>query len=431
MVKQNLWFRLPLAILTLIAVGLTQSSSISPASLTTSMLRNEIVISDLVRNEYRPQIAYNSIHDEYLVVWEYLSPGDQHSVFATRVSANGRLLGTFNVAPNPYDRGFPDVAYDPIHDRYLVVFSYDSRGDGSDWDINGRFIPWNGPDPELSEFGICIWSSNQLYPSVAFASSSQEFLVTWTNAPDSLPTYISARRVFSAGGFPAGDGFTVSSGTASRAFSDVAYNLARDEYLVTWSVVKSSSNLDIAGMRLDASGQFLAGGDPYQIGEFTIAGWPACEELPAVTACHDSDQYMVAWQSDQDTGGVDYAIYARFLSGEAVPGTVHLISDTTLPQIYPDIACDAFGKQYLLTWSNHYLDGESGIWARFAYPNGTLDPEFEVVGPKYHESRVNGAVMGGRRNFLTAWEHVKDGGASLDIHGRLIGYFLYLPLVIK
>lgn len=431
MVKQSIWFRLPLAILTLIAIGLTQSYSISPASLTTSMLRNEIVISDYVANEYNPKIAYNAVHNEYLVVWEYIWPGGQRDVFATRVSANGSILGIFNVAPEPYDQMSPDVAYDPVHDRYLVVFAYDFKGDGSDWDIYGRFIPWNGPDPNLIDFAICTWSNNQGYPSIAFGYSAQEFLVTWTNVPFSQPSYISARRVFAGGGFPPGDAFTVSSGTEFRVFSDIAYNLARNEYLVIWSVVKSSSNLDIAGIRLDASGQFLAGGDPYQIGEFTIAGWPACEELPAVAACHGSDQYMVTWQSDQDTAGVDYAIYARFLSGGAVPGIVHLISDTTLPQIYPDIACDAFGKQYLLTWSDQYEGGELGIWARFVHPNGMMFPKFEVVAPNFQESRLNAAVMGGRTNFLAAWEHAQDGGASLDIHARLIGYFLYLPMVIK
>jgi len=38
------------------------------------------------------------------------------------------------------------VAYDPTNDRYLVVYIYDVNGDGSDYDLRGRLIPWNGPD---------------------------------------------------------------------------------------------------------------------------------------------------------------------------------------------------------------------------------------------------------------------------------------------
>lgn len=435
MVKQSLWFRLLLTILTVLTIGLTQSSSTSAASITSTNLGDEIVISDLSSADFRPKIAYNSIHDEYLVVWESAwaeLPGYPHYVYAQRVSANGRLLDKFLVASNINSQQMePAVAYDSIHDRYLVVFTYNSLGDGISWDIYGRFLPWNGPSSGLLDFAICTWASDQRHPSIAFAQSAQEFLVTWTAVSSGQPSYISARRILSAGGFPAGDAFTVSSGTEYRNFSDVAYNLAQNEYLVTWQIDKGSDNFDIAGVRLDASGQPLSGGDSYQIGEFSIAGWPDREILPAVAACHDADQYLVAWQSDVGTEGTDYAIYARYLSGGAVLGSIHLVRNTISPQIHADISCDAYGTKYLLTWSEKYASGASGIWARFAYPVETLDPAFEVVAPGPLTDRLHPTVIGGKRYFLTAWEHYRDGNTNLDIHGRLIGFFLYLPIVIK
>jgi hypothetical protein len=39
-------------------------------------------------------------------------------------------------------------------------------------------------------------------------------------------------------------------------------------------------------------------------------------------------------------------------------------------------------------------------------------------------------VAGGRSTYLAAWEHVRDGG-NRDIHGRLLGYFDYLPMITK
>lgn len=430
MTKYHLCFRIPLAILMLLTIGLMQSSSSSAASLIPTNLGDEIFISVRESDELRPKIAYNSVHDEYLVVWKNVWPGGHHDIYAQRISGSGRLLSWFAVASNTNSQRHPDVAYDPIRDRYLVVFVYDHHGDGSDWDINGRFIPWNGPDPGLLDFGICTWTSNQSSPSVAFANSAQEFLVTWTNSPGGVPYYVSAQRVYAAGGLH-GSGFTVSSGTEPRFESDVAYNLARNEYLVTYNLVKGSGNWDVAGVRLNASGQPLLGGNPHEIGEFTIAGWPDEENSPAIAACHNADQYMVTWRSDKGTGGADFAIYARYLSGEAVPGSVHLIADTTSLQFLPDIACDAFGKRYLLLWSDQYTSGNYGIWARFAYPNATLDPEFGVIVPGAQADRLFPAVAGGKANFMTAWEHERNGGTNRDIHGRLIGYFLYLPMVIK
>jgi hypothetical protein len=275
---------------------------------------------------------------------------------------------------------------------------------------------------------ICSFTSNQGHPVTAFAWAQQEFLVAWVNFPSGQPSYVSARRVFADGsGMPAGP-FVVSSGTESRDFTDVAYNLARNEYLVTWDVVKSGTGVDIYGIRLTATGTALTGGNSNVTGEFPIADWPAVEEKPAVSSC--GDQFLVAWQSDQDTGGTDYAIYGRYLTGEGVPGNVYEIVDTTLPQVNVDIACDANLRKYLLLWQDRYVGGEYGIWARFAYPSEFLDPDFEVVGPRSAADREYPAIAGGRTAFLTAWEHDRDGGTNLDIHGRLVPIpTLFNPLV--
>lgn len=413
----------------ILLLGLTFSASSSTQQIKSSFPTDMIAISTLVSNQYSPDIAYNSLHNEYLVVWENLWAGGGHDIYAQRVSTDGHLLSWFSVSTSAYSKMNPSVAYDPTHDRYLVVFAYDYDGTGRDWDIYGRFIPWNGPDAALTDFVICDWNSHQRRPVTAFALSQDEFLVTWTNAPDGQPTYISARRVYADGsGFPANP-FLVSSGPQNRDFQDVTYNLARNEYLVTWDVDQGSGNLDIYGIRLTATGSFLYGGNPFVLGEFPIAGWPDLEEHPSAAACYPFDQYLVAWHSDQGTGGADYAIYAYSLNGDAVPQTVALISDTTSPQLQVDLACNFQGNGYFIAWQDQYVSGEFGIWGRLAYPNGSLDPEFAVAAPRQAADRQYPAVAGGRSNYLAAWEHDQDFGVNVDIYGRLLGYFMYLPLV--
>ena len=431
--KKN--FRFPMIIVALLfTAGYTLSTSVIAPSALAASLGNEIVISESNGSKYSPAIAYNSKHDEYLVVWENVvwSTG-HHDIYAQRVSSAGKLLGgEFSVSTSSglNNQMNPSVAYDSVHDRYLVVFAYDFLRDGSDWDIYGRFIPWNGPDPGLSDFMICPWTSNQRRPVVAYGRTQEEFLVTWANAPSGQPTYISARRVFADGsGFPANP-FLVSSGPEDRDFQDVTYNLARNEYLVIWDVLKSGSGLDIYGIRLSATGSALTGGDPTVTGEFPIAGWPANEEKPKVAACSQADQYLVAWQSDQDTGGTDFAIYARYLNGNAVPGNVHMIADTTLPQLSVDLACNAGRQRYLLAWQDKYVGGEYGIWARLAYSDESLKPDFEVAGPRSAADREFPAVAGGRTSFMMAWEHDRDGGTKLDIHGRILRYSVNLPALL-
>jgi hypothetical protein len=395
------------------------------------ILSNDILISELVYDQYVPSVAYNSKHSEYLVVWENDWAGGHKDISATRVSAGGQVLASFTVITSSYRRTDPSAAYDPVNDRYLVVWAYDINGDGSDWNINGRFIPWSGPDASLTEFVICNWTSHQYRPVVAYGRAQEEFLVTWTNAPTGVSTYISARRVYANGtGFPA-NAFVVSSGSENRDYQDVTYNLHRNEYLVTWEVDKtgSGSSQDIYGIRLTAAGVALTGGNPSVTGEFPIAGWPAMEVRPAVAACDQVDQYLVGWQSDQEAA--NYAIYARWLDGDAVPGTVTEIDDTTGPEINVDVSCMASGKAFILAWQSMYTSSKYGILERPAYSNASLGTTIEIMPASWSETRTFPAIGAAGASFLVAWEHQRTSSSNFDIHGRLMLNALYLPVVAK
>lgn len=371
-----------------------------------AQLGNEIVVSEETGHEYSPAIAYNSNRDEYLVVWQ-----DAYDVVhGRRVLPSGQVLGRFVVAEGAYGKRQPSVAYDSIRDRYLVTWVYDYWGNGSDYDIFGRFIPWDGPSPSLHDFAVCDWTSNQARPAVVFAQAQNEYLVTWVNTPTGVASYISARRVWADGsGFPA-SGFAISSGPEDRDFPDVAYNLARNEYVVTWDANIGGGN--VYGVRLSATGSVLGGG------EFTLAGWPANEGRPSISACHRTDQYLVAWQSDQDTGGADWAIYGRYLDGDGVPGTVSMVDDTTAPEMEVDVSCDVGGWQYFLAWQTMYSSALYGVWGRVAYPDETMEPQFGIVQPGPSHHRWLPAVGGGRATFMTAWEHEEGFLGYRDIHGR-------------
>ena len=375
-----------------------------------AQLGPEIAISELPGNEYGPAIAYNTNHDEYLVVWH----DADDVIHARRVSPSGQVWGSFAVASNAYGKRQPSVAYDPARDRYLVTWIYDYWGNGTDFDIYGRFVPWDGPSASFTDFSICGWTNHQWRPAVAFARTQDEYLVVWMNdgASPGVASYISGRRVWADGsGFPVSP-FLISSGPEDRDFPDVAHNLARNEYLVAWDANIGGGN--IYGMRLSGTGTPLGGG------EFAIAGWPSNEGRPSVAACHGADQYLVAWESDQETGGSDWAIYGRYVSGGGVPGYVSMVDDTTAPELAVDVSCDAGGWQYLLAWQTMYASAWYGVWGRIAYPDETMEPQFGIVQPGPSHHRTEPAVGGGGGHFLTAWEHEAGFVVDRDIHGRLV-----------
>ena len=124
----------------LVVVSIFVSPSLDAASESA-----EIIVSAQDIDEYLPDAAYNSVRDEYLVVWHDSPPAQARSIKARRYTAAGSFLAEYVIAfeDSPLrDNAQPSVAYDPVNDRYLVVWVRDVFGDGSDWDVYGRIVPW-------------------------------------------------------------------------------------------------------------------------------------------------------------------------------------------------------------------------------------------------------------------------------------------------
>jgi hypothetical protein len=197
----------------------------------------------------------------------------------------------------------------------------------------------------------------------------------------------------------------------------VAYNLARNEYLVVYE-----NGVDIFGIRLTGNLGHNFGG------EFGIAGWPDTETHPAVAACHAADQYLVVWQSNQ--GVTKDAVYARFIGGNGAPGNVHLIDDATGQEREADVACNDAGNQYQIVWQKEYTNAKYGVWGRLMQPDGAQRLHDVLIPASSAGGRTEPAVAGGHTTYLTAWEHARDGTAYQDIHGRLASpEVLFLPLI--
>ena len=405
----------------------TQLSELVAASRTNEpYLGGEIVISALDNVQYDPSVAYNWKHDEYLVVWTNIWGGNQ-DIYAQRINGQGELISWFNVGPtaasNPYpnDRIAPSVAYDPVNDRYLIVWMYDINGDGSDWDIHGVFVNWNGPIQGQYQIIICDLTTQQDMPKVAYSRSQEEFMIVWMTTPSTGPTFISGRRMKASDGtfLSIGSDFTIDDVTDVRVHPEIAYNLARNEYLVVYDDTE-----DVFATRFTGTGAQLSGG------EFSIAGWPGAETMPSVAACNDTDQYLVTWQNNQPD------VYARFVSGDgSIDGAPILLDSTAVEEVYPQVACNSGGNQFLVVWQQQFssASGPYGIWGQFVNTDKTLGKSFGIITPTSGVSAqfTTPVVAGGLVNFLTVWEHDRAGTAFQDIHGQLIApNVAFLPLTL-
>ncbi len=408
-------FALATAVTSLL-LSLPTASLAADVSVPPGMGKN-LTISALDIKEYRPSVAYNSRHDEYLVVWHTTWSIGNRDIRGARVSGNGKVLDTFTVYEHDTKDSFqPTVAYDPVNDRYLVVWVFDMWGDGSDYDLYGRFIPWDGPDAAYLEFRICPFSSNQWTPRIAYGKTAKEFLVVWNNEyqDGSTPRYISSSRITAATGAIL-DSTTITHVGVNLFNPDVTYNAARDEYLLVYD-----DSSDIFAIRLSGTGNPIGG-------IFPIAEWDDQEKQPAVAACSDADQYLVAWESSVYSGG----IFARFVpgdvTGKADLGRTIQIDNTTSTEQHPDVACNRGGNLYAVVWEKMFTNGEFGAWGMLVQPDEKKGPAFSIADPGSAESRFWPRVAGGAVNFLASWEHERSGNPYQDIHSRLFTPYKKFP----
>jgi len=386
----------------------------------TTDLGPEQTISSEDYDQWKPDIAYNSLHKEYLIVWHDASPIFPRAIMGQRVDLEGNTIAQFTIAYEdtpPRDNARASVAYDPDDDVYLVAWSRDYFGDDSDWDIYGRIIPWDGPSPSQAQFSINGATRKQWHPRIAYGGTQGEFMVTWwTEGSGGVHSFCSAQRIAPTGTLVGSDITLPFSATEERVGPDIAYNQARNEYLIVYQRMDDAGG-NIYGVRLTGAGSVI-GGD-----HFGIAAWPDPETVPRVAASRVADEWAIVWQSADGTG--DTAIYARRMwvdgSGANLFATPVLISDTTSPERSPDIAAFSESREYLISFEARYTNLYYGILARTLNTQNTMGTEIDIRVPGTTSDRTSSAVAASPSGWLVAWEHDRDETPTYqDIHARAV-----------
>ena len=390
--------RIPVVLITVLA------ALAGAASLGAEAVGREVTVSALDNEKFLPAVAYNGDREEFLVVW-HNRWGSSRDVYGARLDRFGKVLDSFVLATGGYDRAQPAAAYDPAHDRYLVVWIYDYYGNGSDWDVYGRLVPWDGPEPGLSEFPIWDATDSQWNPKVAYSTGDDTFLVVWGNTAVGATATVSMRYVASDG-TPHYAGTVAGDATNDYLNPDLTYGQLRDEYLIAYEV----NGADIAVRRVDHTG--LLGS------EVMVAAWPDAESGPAVAACPGQDQWLVAWSNSAPD------VFARFLHGDAVvDGGPLTVTTAGGADDTPAVACLPGGGQYLVAWEGEFTGLRTGIIGRrLDTGKNFLAPEFQIR-PVYStqtRSSATPAVVGSEIGWSVAWVQEREGSTYSDIHARMV-----------
>jgi hypothetical protein len=152
---------------------------------TGNLLGSTIYISSDPGNVYasKGQAVYNPINGEWFVAYEAtnnLAGGDEQDIFGQRIASDGTMIGPYITLR--LKTGFqrdPHVAHDPVNNRYLVVWFHNT--DAIKRQIFCRLFDSLG-SPLGSELKLNEVDARENYdPRVAFNPVYNEYMVVWSD----------------------------------------------------------------------------------------------------------------------------------------------------------------------------------------------------------------------------------------------------------
>jgi len=262
------------------------------------------ISGDRPGTELYPAVAYNShaSHQDYLVVWE--DTVANVSVFARRVGATGVSGGSFAVADSATQTNWrPDVAYNLNHNEYLVVYT---RGTGTAADIYGRRVYNAGSGGLLPEEAIDTSANGQEYPAVAAyrLNNSTPYLVVYTDLWNDTAGDVRGYMCNVSG-----QAWTLLNIATVPGRQEMAPDIASSEllgYTVVWQQVVSG-DFDVHGRRVSGTGT-LSPAFEVSVGDRPLP--PGHDEaIPAVVG--GSPLALAVWH--ERAGTADWDVFGRFL----------------------------------------------------------------------------------------------------------------------
>jgi hypothetical protein len=384
------------------------------------------LIADQPVDTCTPAVAYNSQREEYLVVWGNARAACS-DIYGQRVSKNGTLIGPwFAIAAGcPEERLYSSVAYNSQHDEYLVVWQQYPASSSTTGDIYGqRISATGGLLGGAISIAVGAPGSARYDPAVAYASTEDKYLVVFGYYYPPTGYGIGA-RAFQSDGSPWGSAFGIEPSPSMGMIAvswDLAYNRLRNEFLVVW-MWENGSQLDIRGRRVKMSGGAGTLGDAFWIST------DATEEYyPTVAAVlrPPDGQYLVVWVRQLSSGDTD--IWAQRVTGV---GTLEsgplIISISPSDEWGPAVAGKDSNRTYLVAWGRT-LPSSIELFGVTVSSDGTRGGERHLGGPAGYHPVVSSGPSG---DFLVAFDNLPSGAPNRDIYGLLWGNRVYLPLVLR
>jgi hypothetical protein len=400
-----------------------QGISMAPGGLN----RYDLNVSAPLGSQENPRVAYNPNAQQFFVVWQdgRQNRANEWDIYGQIVLTSGIPI-TDNIVVQNEEHALmePAVAYSTISNTYLVVWDDQYGGD-----VESRVVRADGTLGTAQDvFGGAITVTQ---PAIAYNSAANEYLVVFAYRASATNQDIYGQRV-APNGTLNGTAFPICNDATNQSNPDVVYNAADDEYLVVWYDERNggSKPWDIYGQRVTASGTVTVTGDPIMI---SIATGDQYD--PSVTWNSDDDEYLVVWRDGRNFGTNGYDIYGQRIDADGIPrGEVPIVT-TNGTQTAPHANYIVTLKRYFVTWADdrNAVPPTWDIYGQNVNPDGSLNGGLvQFFAFSDDQQRPDGDFSPEANRGLTVWQDRRNG-TTYKIYGRIKAprFPVYLPLVLR
>jgi hypothetical protein len=266
-----------------------------------SFFDENFVVCSQGNDQDQPSVAYDSANQRYLVVWhDYRNGNSNQDIYGQLLNINGAAIGTpsdtnFFISNAANDEDAPSVAYDSVNQRYLVVWQ-DNRNINQD--IYGQIVNADGSFFN-GNFAVCNEGEYQDDPSVAYDSANQRFLVAWQDNRNGGEGNIYGQLVNAGGSLyntASNTNFVISNAAGGGEYNpSVAYDSTNKRFLVAWEA-DSSTSRGVFGQVVNADGSlYLTASNT----NFVIADAAGGQNQPSVVFNSASNNFLAAFETEE------------------------------------------------------------------------------------------------------------------------------------
>jgi len=387
--------------------------TLSIASLANAIsLSHEIPISTAINEQREPAVALDPVNHRFLVVWSDVRRSSSWHVYGQIVNSDGTLFGNnFSISTGlGYHGGNPNVAYDPVNRRFLVIWTEGFVPHA----IYGRFV---GPTGQLQESEILISTTTEYIrrPIIAYDAGNKRFLICWdgmdpkNEGGDYVSTEIFIRLINTDGSF-LGKENSINPGNSLDP--TVAYDSLNQRYFVLWSGSGTESHFyNIYGRLLNTEGTLFGN-------KFIISATPHNHFRPIVFYDNKNQSFFVLWDDIRIQG--KHGVYGQFVNANGILlGTEFLVS-TTIKNGLSSAAYDPEGQRFLIVTSNEKI----GLYGRVINTDGRFIVNVFTItyGPSLRQSATIYDSINQR--FFVVWSSYGMQSSldrtGINIYGKFI-----------